>query len=147
MLLGIHFRSSLPSATAFLKRVIQHVLFPCFLFLCISVPIFTNRVFMCVRYFGSRVFRTSHTCMYQLLLSPTPCLVFFCCLFPFHTSTIACLFTFVTSAGVFKNELYIPHFSNGVLTAFVTSDGVFRTSHSSKVPNFLSVLYFACHDF
>ena len=53
---------------------------------------------------------------------------FFYYLFPFHTSTVACLFTFVTSAGVFKNELCmdvllacflllflsIPYFSNGV---------------------------------
>ena len=31
----------------------------------------------------------------------------FCHLFPFHTLTMACLSTFVTSAGVYKNEIYM----------------------------------------
>ena len=39
--------------------------------------------------------------IYQLLLSSIPSIIafFFCYLFPFNTSTMACLFTFVASTG------------------------------------------------
>ena len=86
---------------------------------------------MCVCYFGPRVFRTSHTCMHVSIASFIPCI--YCCLVYFRYK---CLF--VTSAGVFKNELitwmycwlvfcchFFQFFTLACLFAFVTPAGVF----------------------
>ena len=44
------------------------VLLACFIFLFLSIQ-FSNSMLVCVYYPGRRVFRTSHACMYHLLVS------------------------------------------------------------------------------
>ena len=124
----------------------------CFLFLCISVPNFTNRVFIFVCYFGPRVLNEPYiTCssFFHLLHLLLPCL-------------------FVTSVGVFKNELitwmycwlvlfcYFFQFSSlaiECLFAFIIPAGVFleRAMHACIIcwsrPKFFSFLFSACRDF
>ena len=136
----------------------------------ISVPNFTNRVFICVCYFGPRVFRTSHTCMYQLLLSSPSsiialffaiivclllrqaclknelitwmyCWLVFCChFFQFFTLATACLFAFVTPAGVFleraiyafiRFQLFQPR---SYVYVYYFGMRVFRTNHTFIYP-------------
>ena len=131
-------------------------------YVLISVPNFLNRVFICVCYFGPRVFRTSHTYMYQLLLSsPTSiialftfainaclllrqawmyCWLVFCChFFQFFTLAIACLFAFVTPAGVFLERADtcicpFPTFPTTFLYVYYFDMRVFRTNHACIYP-------------
>ena len=142
-----------------------------FSFYVFPFPTLSTACFICVCYFGPRVFRTSHTCMYQLLLSYLASLIgalftfamnvclllrqacsknelitwmyswlVFCChFFQFSTLAIACLFAFVTPAGVFleraihafiRFQLFQPRSYMCIISARVFS----KTSHTCIFP-------------